>query len=79
METAKMPYYQPMVAFYVFFNLLDDLPKMLIRQMVFSEDLGPCVAGWNNSIRTCGCNCGLLKVRKGNTKGSWRVQVETAG
>jgi hypothetical protein len=38
--------------------------------MMFSEDLGPCVSTWKNPSRTCGYKWDLLKVRKGNTKGT---------
>jgi hypothetical protein len=33
--------------------------------------LCPCVSAWKNPSRTPGCKWGLLKVKKGNTKGIW--------
>jgi hypothetical protein len=40
-------------------------------KMVFSEDLGFCIPTWRNPSRRHGYKWGLLKVRKGNTKGAW--------
>jgi hypothetical protein len=39
--------------------------------MVLLEDLDPCVSMWLNPSRTHGYKWGLLKIRKGNIKGTW--------
>jgi hypothetical protein len=55
----------------------NSLREQIAWETVYSEDLGPCVPVWNSPGRTCGCKWGLLKVRKGNTKGAWWAQVES--
>jgi hypothetical protein len=46
--------------------------------MLFSKDLDSCIPVWKNPSRMHRCKWGLLKVRKGNTKGTWWAQVESA-